>query len=121
MRFQVDHKKWAENSLETIKTESYDTIQSWSRSYDIKYYIGSISCVYYSKGGALEINLLDYDGISHELYFHYDLDETSSWNQGIDEIYEVLSSGKKCVMAVAAAVQYNNYERVFSYNYTYEE
>lgn len=120
VKFQASNRTWAENKLEELRNNGSETIQSWSRIYLINYYIGAVYFVNMYNEVELEIRLEDYEGNSHYLRLPYNFDESSNWDQHIGELSQKLKSGKRCVMAAITAVDYSDYERVFSYSYRFE-
>ena len=120
VKFQASNRTWAENKLEELRNNGSETIQSWSRTYLINYYIGAVYFVNMYNEVELEIRLEDYEGNLHYLRLPYNFDESSNWDQHIGELSQKLKSGKRCVMAAITAVDYSDYERVFSYSYRFE-
>lgn len=112
--FKCKNKTWADNALTDMKNNS-ETINSWGRNYQIKYYTGSPSFV---EGNDECVNILleDYNGDLHDLYMYYNYNESNTWDSSIGKLRKVIEAETPCVMVVAVAQDYYS-ERIISFNY----
>lgn len=113
---QIRNKSWGENAINGFKTNSADTISSWSRSYNVVYYYGS-AMLEEANDYDFVLGIVDNDGVKHRVKFEYKFD-SGSWDKGLKELYDYLKANPTCVMAVGVASgYYGYYDKGFIYNY----
>ena len=113
---QIRNKSWGEKAINGFKTNSADTISSWSRSYNVVYYYGS-AMLEETNDYDFVLGIVDNDGVKHRVKFEYKFD-SGSWDEGLNELYDYLKANPTCVMAVGVASgYYGYYDKGFIYNY----
>lgn len=123
LEFKQSQKAWAENKLEELKTEHASSIDSWSRTHYILYYIGSISLseAYSPDGDGFAVTLEDYSGYTRTLWLWYNnLDVSDTWNSNLSELKNHLINKDNCIIAAITADDGIS-EQIFSYSYKIEQ
>lgn len=119
IQFQLSQKLWAEDEIASMEQEESVLINTIKLYCDVNTYTGMVYYTGFNENNELQIAVRDYDGVMHNLCLASD-DEDEEWNSGIDEFANVISSGKKCVIAAYVAKMEDG-EKIFYYSCQYAE